>query len=198
MARHCGEAAFTWTAVGHGARLRIHGIDRLGDGTITGLKRSLISTAAADLPPVLGGERSLLPSWRVFKCAIACGGVAWVLMQLLLGYQMGIFPYPGDTLIWDRVGDQLRAGQPIYYLADPATDSFWYAPPWAVLFGALSWLPVGILGGLILATKIAALRVIGGSWIGAGIACWFPLVAYDLAGGCSSSVLAAAIVSAVH
>ena len=131
--------------------------------------------------------------------ALAAGGVAFTLIQVVVGTQTGLFPIPpGDTLIWDRVGDALRAGEPIYYRAQPLTDSFWYAPPWAVAFALISWLPTWVLHLILIVVKVAALRLIAGSWLGAGIAGWFPLVAFDLASGSFNLLMAAAIVEAVR
>lgn len=126
------------------------------------------------------------------------GGIAFTLVQLIVGSQAGMFPIPGrDELIWDRVGDAIWTGAPIYYRAPDPTDSFWYTPPIAVLFGLVSWLPVVAQHWLFTLVRILSLRVIGGSWIGAGVACWFPLVAFDLGGGNFNLVIVAAIVAAV-
>jgi hypothetical protein len=130
---------------------------------------------------------------------LSLGGLAFTLVQVIVGSQAGLFPIPpGDTLIWDRVGDGLRAGDPIYFDAQPLTDSFWYAPPWAVALGAITWLPISMLHLVLVAVKVASLRVIAGSWLGVGIAAWFPLVAFDLASGSFNLLMAAAIVAAVR
>jgi hypothetical protein len=133
------------------------------------------------------------------RIALAFGGVAFLVVQLFVGGQAGLFPFPGgDELIWDRVGDAIWAGVPIYYMAPIATDSFWYAPPLAVLFGLISWLP--LIGQHVLFTilKVGAMRLIAGSWLGAGIACWFPLVAFEFGGGNFNLLIAASIVMAVR
>jgi hypothetical protein len=131
--------------------------------------------------------------------ALAFGGVAFTAVQLVVGSQVGIFPIPpGDELIWDRVGDAIWTGAPIYYNAPVLTDSFWYAPPIAVLFGALSWLPLLAQHVLFTVLRLASLRVIAGSWMGAGIACWFPLVAFELGGGNFNLLIAAGIVAAIQ
>lgn len=131
--------------------------------------------------------------------ALAAGGAGFTVIQIVIGSQAGLFPIPpGDTLIWDRVGDGLRNGDPIYYAAQPLTDSFWYAPPWAVVFAATSWLPTWGLHLALVAVKVLSLRVIAGSWLGAGLAAWFPLVAFDLASGSFNLLMAAAIVAAVR
>jgi hypothetical protein len=130
---------------------------------------------------------------------LSLGGLAFTLVQVFVGSQAGLFPIPpGDTIIWDRVGDGLRAGDPIYFDAQPLTDSFWYAPPWAVALAAITWLPISMLHLVLVAVKVASLRVIAGSWLGVGIAAWFPLVAFDLASGSFNLLMAAAIVAAVR
>lgn len=136
---------------------------------------------------------------RVGLVALAAGGAAFTLLQIAIGSQTGLFPIPpGDILIWDRVGDGLRNGDPIYYAAQPLTDSFWYAPPWAVFFAATSWLPTWGLHLAFVAVKLLSLRIIAGSWLGAGLAAWFPLVAFDIASGSFNLLMAAAIVAAVR
>ena len=134
-----------------------------------------------------------------WKVALSLGGVAFVVVQLIVGSQAGLFPIPGgDELIWDRVGDAVWTGAPIYYRAPNPTDSFWYAPPLAVVFGTISWLPVVLQHWLFTLLKIGAMRVIAGSWLGAGIACWFPLVAFEFGGGNFNLLIAASIVAAVR
>jgi hypothetical protein len=131
--------------------------------------------------------------------ALAFGGVCFLVVQLIVGGQNGFFPIPGgDELIWDRVGDAIWTGVPIYYVAPNPVDSFWYAPPLAVLFGLISWLP--LVGQHVLFTilKIGAMRLIAGSWLGAGIACWFPLVAFEFGGGNFNLLIAASIVMAIR
>jgi len=155
--------------------------------------RPPVRAAISALPGFQGSATSRL------VLALSAGGVAFTILQIAIGTQIGLFPIPpGDTLIWDRVGDGLRAGDPTYYRAEPLTDSFWYAPPWAVAFAALSWLPVEALHIALIAVKVASLRVVAGSWIAAGICGWFPLVAFDLASGSFNLLMAAAIVAAVR
>lgn len=136
---------------------------------------------------------------QIGAVALSIGGASFTVLQIVVGSQTGAFPIPpGDTLIWDRVGDSLRAGTEIYFSAQPLTDSFWYAPPWAVAFAATSWLPAWTLHLVLVVAKVASLRVIAGSWLGAGIASWFPLVAFDIASGSFNLVMAAGIVAAVR
>jgi hypothetical protein len=131
--------------------------------------------------------------------ALSFGGVAFVLVQLIVGTQIGLFPIPGrDQLIWDRVGDSLWTGSPIYYSPPVLADGFWYAPPLAVVFATISWLPIELQHWLFVVLRVASLRVIAGSWVGVGVACWFPLVAFDLGGGNFNLPIAASVVAAVN
>jgi hypothetical protein len=139
------------------------------------------------------------PAHRAWVVALAFGGIAFTAIQLIVGSQAGLFPIPGgDELIWDRVGDAIWTGAPIYYVAPNPTDSFWYAPPLAVIFGLLSWMPVVLQHWLFTVVRVLSFRVIAGSWVGAAIACWFPLVAFELGGGNFNLLIAAAIVAATQ
>lgn len=142
-------------------------------------------------------ERDPARRRRLLLAALSFGGVAFVLIQLIIGTQSGLFPIPGrDELIWDRVGDGVWTGASIYEIQPAIPDSFAYGPPWAVFFATLSWLPIVAQHFVFLALRIASLRVIAGSWVGAGIACWFPLVAFELGGGNFNLLMAASIVAA--
>ena len=46
-----------------------------------------------------------------------------------------------DLAAYLRAGDDLVAGNPVYIGEIGKPGVFSYAPPWAVLFGALSWVP---------------------------------------------------------
>lgn len=148
---------------------------------------------------MFSAERGSQRRYSRMVLALSFGGAAFVVVQLVVGSQVGLFPVPSlDELIWDRVGDSVWTGVPIYYNADPLPNSFWYAPPWAVLFATLSWMPVALQHWLFFIARIASLRVIAGSWVGAGLACWFPLVAFDVGGGNFNLPIAAFIVMAVY
>jgi hypothetical protein len=129
--------------------------------------------------------------------ALSMGGVAWVVLQFVVAQRMGMFPIPaGHSILWDLAGDRLRAGQPIYVPTDD--DPFFYAPPIVLLFAALSWLPPAALTLLTVIGSVIALRLIGGSWRGAGIACWFPYMPFALADGNFNLLVAASIVLAAR
>lgn len=136
---------------------------------------------------------------RRLAVALSAGGYALTAIILWWGFTSGKFSIPGgDALIWDRVGDAMRAGMPIYLQTPTLSDTFWYAPPWAVLFAAVSWLPVQVMAGGIIALEVASLRYVAGSWQRVGYLCWFPLVAFELPSSQFNLIIAAAIAAALR
>lgn len=127
--------------------------------------------------------------------ALSLGGYAFA--ALLLAVAAPILGWTGDVgRLWDPVGDAFRAGQPVYVARDYAP--FLYAPPWAVVFGLTSLLPVGLQVALVWALNIAGLRYMAGSWQRVGYVLWFPLVAFSLLGATFNLAMAAVIVAAVR
>jgi hypothetical protein len=123
---------------------------------------------------------------------MTAGILAW-------GFGTGHFSAPGgDTLVWDRVGDDLRAGLGVYARQPVLTNSFHYAPPWAAVFAAVSWLPVDLWYVGIVALEVAAVRYLAGSWIRVGWFCWWPFVAFELPSGNFNLIMAASIVVAIR
>lgn len=116
------------------------------------------------------------------------------------GFSVGHFHAPGgDAAVWDRAGDDVRAGRTPYELVrDNPTDSFWYAPPFAAVFAVTSLLPPVASWLLFVGLEVAALRYVAGSWRGVGIAGLFPLTAFELVSGNFNLVIAAGIVAAVR
>lgn len=130
--------------------------------------------------------------------ALSAAGVAWLVIQYVVARQMGMFPIPaGDIVLWDRTGDALRAGMSPYFI--PATnDPFFYAPPIAVLVAAVTWLPMEVVNVGTTVLAVLALRLIAGSWRGAGIACAFPLVVFAVVDGNFNLLIAASLVLAAR
>ena len=100
--------------------------------------------------------------------------------------------------MWNRVGDDLRAGLDVYARQPVLTNTFFYAPPWAVIFAAVSWLPVDLWYVGIVALEVAAVRYLAGSWTRVGWFCWWPFVAFELPSGNFNLIMAASIVVAVR
>jgi hypothetical protein len=139
------------------------------------------------------GDRPRRSEW-----AIAVGGFAFTAAVMISFVAIGGWSFPGgDAFIWDRAGDQVRAGiSP--YLGPPGSGSFFYAPPWAIAFALVSWLPVPVVGVAILVAELVALRFVAGSWIRAGYIAWIPLVPLELIGSNWNLVMAAAIAAAMR
>jgi hypothetical protein len=135
---------------------------------------------------------------RPIAVGLSVGGYLMFAAVIWWGYTNGRFGIPGgDTYIWDRTGDLLRAGGDVYAIQPERGATIWYAPPWIVLFGAVSWLPIQVLYAGIVAAEVVALRYLAGSWLAVGFTGWFPLVAFELVSGSFNLVLAAAIVAAI-
>lgn len=100
-------------------------------------------------------------------------------------------------MIYDRAGDALRDGGQVYW-RDPIWNNFYYAPPLAVLFAIVSWIPLPILHGLLVAADLVALRVITGAWWSAFALCAWPLVPLEVGGGNINLLIGATIVVAVR
>src|SRR3990172_4924902 len=135
--------------------------------------------------------------WRV-RLVLSAGGYVVTLIILVWGFSSGQFTLPSwDALVWDRAGDEVRAGVSPYYPV-AGSGGFYYAPPWAVLFALVSWLPVQVTAFCIAAAEVAAMRYMAGSWTRVGYMCWLPYVAFELTSGGWNLVYAAAIASAVR
>jgi hypothetical protein len=100
-------------------------------------------------------------------------------------------------MIYDRAGDALRDGGEVYW-RDPVWNNFYYAPPVAVLFATVSWIPLPILHGLLIAADFLAMRIITGAWWSAfALAAW-PIVPLEVGGGNINLLIGATIVAAVR
>ena len=88
-----------------------------------------------------------------------------------------------DLAAYLRAGDDLLAGNPVYIgqIGDPGVFS--YAPPWAVLFGALAWVPDMVMQVGMMALSLLAIRYVAGSWLWAGLVFWYPVSVMVLLAG---------------
>ncbi len=142
---------------------------------------------------------------RLLIAGLSAGGFAFFLLQYAVGRQLGLFGIPGgDIVIWDRAGDDLRAGLSPYYTVEPRNETFWYSPPWAVLFAMLTWLPPIVVWSAMFAANLLGLRYLGGVLlpgrprVGVGLLCWFPFMAFELFAANINLAIAAGIVAAVR
>lgn len=188
-------AARTW---GSGTRIpsvgRESGKEEFGvivdrrDVASFGTERSApAASVRADHWPVTGR------AGRLALFALSAGGVAFTAVILRTGFQSGQFGGANDyTGTFAGVGDLVRAG------GNPYASGFVYSPPIALVFAAISWMPIPVVSALVLGAEILALRYIVGSWLGVGLAGWFPLLAFELPLGNLNLVLGACIVAAVR
>ncbi len=141
---------------------------------------------------------SALPVRATF--AAAAGGVAFTLALLIVGWRSGQFGLgaSADLEVYQAAGRAFLDGEPIWVIHDDHERTFQYGPPWVLLFALLSPLPIAGLHAVVIAAGILSLRIIGGSWVAAGVLCWFPLVAFEFAGGNINLIVAAGIVAAVR
>ena len=126
----------------------------------------------------------------------------------LLGYAVTVatmaliaFWTPGfghDVAIWDRVGDQVRAGLSPYGLQYDPNRVFLYSPPWALIFAATSWLPFEVQVGGLFVLEVLAWRVAVGSWQRVGYWGLFPIFGFELAVGQINLLIAAAVALALR
>ena len=130
---------------------------------------------------------------KILSTAMAIGGYACCAVFLIQGFASGQWPFPGGDVVdfYAPAGDALRAGGQVYF------PGFLYGPPWAVAFGAVSWLGPAAIHAIILALDAVALWTIaGGNLRRLGYILWFPLIPFEIAAGQLNLLAAAAIVAA--
>lgn len=124
--------------------------------------------------------------------------MAFTAIQLVVGYQIHQFVLPGgEVLVYAAAGDALRAGADVY-AGVPGTETFYYAPTWALFFAAFSWLGPVALQVVMWMVDALCLRYLAGSWLRVGYMGWMPLMAFELASGQVNLVLAVGIVAGLR
>ena len=131
------------------------------------------------------------------RFAVAASCVVWFSVQVVI-LLAGHWVVPSSDLIsiFGAAGERLRGGEPVYQGA--FNGAFFYGPPWAVFYGATSWLPVWVQYGIALTAELAALRYLCGSWYGSACALAIPLMPWELLSGQFNLLIAAGIVAAIQ
>jgi hypothetical protein len=129
--------------------------------------------------------------------AFAAGGVAWFVIQAILLADKWTIPGGDIQDTYIGAGVAIRDGISPYYLPGNPVPYF-YAPPWAVLFAALSYLPPVGAYVVVVTAEIAALRYMAGDWRRFCYLLWFPLLPFEVLGGAINLILAASIVAAIR
>jgi hypothetical protein len=130
---------------------------------------------------------------------VAASGYAICAATTLLALEAHVLSPPGDIgWLFGAVGEAIRAGHSPYGFPGPAGSPFFYAPPWALFFGAFTLVPEGVRFTILLLADIAALRYMARSWLGIGFLLCNPIVPFEVAGGTLNLLMAAAIVAGVR
>lgn len=127
---------------------------------------------------------------------LAIAGALLCAAQVLMWSLAGAWPFHDTAAYW-LAGVHFREGlNP--YAGDATFLAMKYAPPWVVLTGVVSLVPLEIVTLGLLAGQVLALRYIAGSWRVAGLLGWLPFVPRELVTGNVDLLMAAAILLAVH
>jgi hypothetical protein len=136
---------------------------------------------------------------RLLAVTLALTG--WVLgigLFLRLTADNGGLTVGGDLAAYLRAGDDLVAGRPVYVGQIGESGAFSYAPPWAVLFGMLSWVPDLIMQVAFMVLGVLSIRYVAGSWLWSGLIFLYPVSVMVLQAGNIEFLIAAAIVLAAR
>ena len=119
------------------------------------------------------------------------GFVAWFILT----------NHPGwvgrDVDVWIRVGSDVRSGVSPYG-GGPWQAAFFYAPPWALLLGAISWLGKPLVWAIIASCEVLSLRYIAGSWLRVGYFGLCFLTGAEIVSGAFNLVIAAGLAATIR
>lgn len=101
-----------------------------------------------------------------------------------------------DLEAYIRAGQDLLAGRPVYTGEIGQRLVFSYAPPWAVGFALLAWVPGWAMQLAVIVLDLLSIRYLTGSWLRSGLVLLFPLTPFVIAAGNIELMIAAAIVLA--
>jgi hypothetical protein len=125
-----------------------------------------------------------------------CGYITTALVIALITFNTAGFAH--DAPIWDRTGDLFRQGLSPYGTGYDRNLLFLYAPPWALIFAGVSWLPYPIQVGGLFVLEVLAWRICAGSWRRVGYLGIFPAFGFELAVGQINLLIAAAVALALR
>jgi len=135
---------------------------------------------------------------RFAATVLALVGWAFGVVTFLVLLADNHFEIGGDLAAYLRAGDSLVAGDPVYVGEIGEFDVFSYAPPWAVLFGALSWVPDIVMQAGIMLLGLLSIRYVAGSWLWSGLVFLYPISVMVLFAGNIEFLIAASIILAAH
>jgi hypothetical protein len=132
-------------------------------------------------------------AWRRYRVPIAFAGAAICIGQLAYWFSLGAWPLHDTAEYW-LAGVHFREGQPVY-AGDVNFLTMLYAPPWVVVMGVVSLVPLMAFEVGLLAAQVLALRYVAGSWLVAAALGWLPFVPRELATGNVDLLIAAAMLA---
>ena len=147
---------------------------------------------------VAGQARTLWGTVR-FRYRLAASLTGYAVMAFVAWYALVNLPgWSGrDVDVWIRVGADVRSGASPYH-AGALESSFYYAPPWALLLGGISWIGKPALWALIAILEVAALRYIAGSWLRVGYFGLCFLTGAEIVSGAFNLMIAAGLAAAIR
>lgn len=129
--------------------------------------------------------------------ALAGWAVGLVTLAVLIASTGGLV-IGNDLDAYMRAGDDFVAGGPVYIGEIGEFDVFSYAPPWVVLFGALSWVPDMAMQIGVMVLGLLCIRYVAGSWLWAGLVFLYPVSMMVLLTGNIEFLIAASLVLAAY
>ena len=155
-----------------------------------------IQLRAPAIGRLVGFGRGLVANERVRLALSIYGYLTTAVVILLITFNTAGFAH--DVPIWDRTGDMLRSGASPYGANYDRNLLFLYAPPWALIFAAVTWLPQPVQVGGLFALEVLAWRICAGSWRRVGYLGVFPVFGFELAVGQINLLIAAAVALALR
>jgi hypothetical protein len=140
--------------------------------------------------------RSLQPAEPVRIVLSILGYVVTAAVIAVIAFNTSGFAH--DAVIWDRTGDLVRSGASPYGTGYDRNLLFLYAPPWAVIFAAVSWLPYPVQVAGLFVLEVLAWRVVAGSWRRVGYLGLVPVFGFELAVSQINLVITAAVALALR
>lgn len=150
------------------------------------------------LEGVVDRARALSGTVR-FRYRLAASLTGYAVMAFVGWYVLVNLPgWAGrDVDVWLQVGGDVRNGASPYH-AGALESSFYYAPPWAVLLGTVSWIGKPALWALIALLELLSLRYIAGSWLRTGYFGLCFLTGAEIVSGAFNLVIAAGLAAAIR
>ena len=170
--------------------------DRLGDSRAVRASRLSPLSAIRSMQAALGSH---VTRQRVVKDLAVAGLGGWLVGLIMLLQETGGRLAVGyDLAAYIRAGHDLLSGAPVYVGHIGQSGAFSYAPPWAVLFAAIAWIPGQLVQLAMMVLDLLALRYLFGRWSLVGLAFLCPWTVSLIITGNVELLIAAGILGAAR